>query len=42
MFIPVFKIGAVMGRIIGEALYLVYPLGFHFGDRIAQIIPGKK
>lgn len=42
MFIPVFKIGAAFGRIVGEALHLYFPLGIRYGGRISQIIPGKK
>lgn len=41
MFIPVFKIGAAFGRIIGEALHLYFPYGVRYGGRISQIIPGK-
>lgn len=42
MFIPVFKIGAALGRIVGEALHLYFPLGIRYGGHISQIIPGKK
>ncbi|XP_031617076.1 chloride channel protein 2 isoform X2 [Contarinia nasturtii] len=40
MFIPVFKIGAAFGRIVGEALHLYFPLGIRYGGHISQIIPG--
>lgn len=40
MFIPVFKIGAAFGRIVGEALHLYFPYGVRYGGKIAQIIPG--
>lgn len=42
MFIPVFKIGAAFGRIVGEALHLYFPLGIRYGGHISQIIPGMK
>lgn len=41
MFIPVFKIGAAFGRIVGEALHLYFPMGIRYGGRISQIIPGN-
>lgn len=41
MFIPVFKIGAAFGRIVGEAMHLYFPLGIRYGGQISQIIPGK-
>lgn len=41
MLIPVFKIGAAFGRIVGEALHLYFPYGVRYGGRISQIIPGK-
>lgn len=41
MFIPVFKIGAAIGRIVGEALHLYFPMGIRYGGRISQIIPGN-
>lgn len=40
MFIPVFKIGAALGRMVGEALHLYFPLGIRYGGHISQIIPG--
>lgn len=40
MFIPVFKIGAAMGRIVGEVLHLYFPYGVRYGGRVSQIIPG--
>lgn len=41
MFIPVFKIGAAIGRMVGEALHLYFPMGIRYSGRISQIIPGK-
>lgn len=35
-----FKIGAALGRIVGEALHIYSPLGIRYGGRISQIIPG--
>jgi H+/Cl- antiporter ClcA len=40
-FIPVFKIGASLGRMIGEAMHLWFPQGVHYGSAVAPIIPGK-
>ncbi|XP_055299959.1 chloride channel protein 2 isoform X4 [Sitodiplosis mosellana] len=40
MFIPVFKIGASLGRMVGESLHLYFPLGIRYGGHISQIIPG--
>ncbi|EAA07584.4 AGAP002891-PA [Anopheles gambiae str. PEST] len=40
MFIPVFKIGAAFGRIIGEAMHLWFPHGVRYGGMLAPIIPG--
>lgn len=40
MFIPVFKIGAAFGRIIGESFYLWFPNGVRYGGHISQIIAG--
>ncbi|XP_058128872.1 chloride channel protein 2 isoform X2 [Anopheles ziemanni] len=40
MFIPVFKIGAAFGRIIGEAMHLSFPHGVRYGGMLAPIIPG--
>lgn len=39
-FIPVFKIGASLGRIFGEAMHLWFPQGVHYGNILAPIIPG--
>lgn len=44
-FIPVFKIGAALGRIVGECMHLLFPLGMRYRsyanvDLIAEIIPG--
>lgn len=40
MFIPVFKIGAAFGRIVGESIHLWFPHGIRYGGRISPIIPG--
>lgn len=40
IFIPVFKIGAALGRIAGEALHLYFPTGVRYGGHINPIIPG--
>ncbi|GFG36827.1 hypothetical protein Cfor_08654 [Coptotermes formosanus] len=39
-FIPVFKIGASLGRMFGEAMHLWFPQGVHYGNTVAPIIPG--
>ncbi|CAG9832116.1 unnamed protein product [Diabrotica balteata] len=40
IFIPVFKIGAATGRIIGELMHLWFPSGMRYGGKVAKIIPG--
>lgn len=40
MFIPVFKIGAALGRIAGELIHLWFPLGVRYGGKLSPIIPG--
>jgi chloride channel 2 len=39
-FIPVFKIGAAFGRMVGELMHLWFPEGMRYGGIIAPIIPG--
>lgn len=39
-FIPVFKIGAGFGRIVGELMHLWFPTGMRYGGNVAKIIPG--
>lgn len=39
-FIPVFKIGAGIGRIVGELMHIWFPYGMRYGGNVAQIIPG--
>lgn len=40
-FIPVFKIGAALGRMAGEAMHLVFPQGLRYGSGLtASIVPG--
>lgn len=38
--IPIFKIGAAFGRIIGEAMQLWFPEGLRIGAAVAPILPG--
>lgn len=40
IFIPVFKIGAALGRICGEGMHLWFPHGVRYGGQINPIIPG--
>ncbi|XP_024874797.1 chloride channel protein 2 isoform X1 [Temnothorax curvispinosus] len=40
IFIPVFKIGAALGRAVGEAMALWFPTGVRYGGVITPIIPG--
>ncbi|XP_030756628.1 chloride channel protein 2 isoform X2 [Sitophilus oryzae] len=40
IFIPVFKIGAGFGRIMGELMHIWFPQGMRYGGNISQIIPG--
>ncbi|KAK6641646.1 hypothetical protein RUM44_013361 [Polyplax serrata] len=39
-FIPVFKIGAGIGRAMGELMHIWFPYGVRYGGFITQIIPG--
>ncbi|CAH1103822.1 unnamed protein product, partial [Psylliodes chrysocephalus] len=39
-FIPVFKIGAAFGRIVGELMHMWFPTGMRYGGKIAEIVPG--
>ncbi|XP_017486297.1 PREDICTED: chloride channel protein 2-like [Rhagoletis zephyria] len=39
-FIPVFKIGAAFGRLVGELMVLFFPLGVPFGGSTNPIVPG--
>lgn len=39
-FIPVFKIGAGFGRIVGELMHMWFPSGMRYGGQVATIIPG--
>ncbi|KAJ8679361.1 hypothetical protein QAD02_015148 [Eretmocerus hayati] len=40
IFIPVFKIGAALGRVVGEAMALQFPHGVRYGGVITPIVPG--
>ncbi|XP_058984503.1 chloride channel protein 2 isoform X7 [Musca domestica] len=40
IFIPVFKIGAGLGRLIGESMHLWFPNGVRYGGRLSPINPG--
>lgn len=40
IFIPVFKIGAGLGRLVGEAMHLWFPSGVRYGGKLSPIIPG--
>jgi hypothetical protein len=39
-FGPVFKMGAAIGRLMGELLLVYAPSGFHFGNIFDTVIPG--
>ncbi|XP_074040499.1 chloride channel protein 2 isoform X2 [Leptinotarsa decemlineata] len=39
-FIPVFKIGAAFGRIVGELMHWWFPNGMQYGGKVATIVPG--
>ena len=41
IFIPVFKIGAALGRAVGEAMALWFPNGVRYGGIITPIVPGN-
>ncbi|XP_059609893.1 chloride channel protein 2 isoform X2 [Phlebotomus argentipes] len=40
IFIPVFKIGAAIGRLVGEGIHLWFPNGVRYGGKLSPIIPG--
>ncbi|XP_058462740.1 chloride channel protein 2-like [Malaya genurostris] len=41
MFVPVFKIGAALGRLVGEAMHVWFPSGLPYGaGMLAPIVPG--
>lgn len=40
IFIPVFKIGAAFGRLVGEGMHLWFPYGVRYGGHISTVIPG--
>jgi len=40
-FIPVFKIGAGLGRAIGEVMHLCFPFGVRYSGIVTPIIPGN-
>ncbi|XP_003736836.2 chloride channel protein 2 isoform X7 [Drosophila pseudoobscura] len=40
MFIPVFKIGAGFGRLVGEFMATTFPHGVRYGGRLSPIMPG--
>lgn len=39
-FIPVFKIGAAVGRIIGEMVHMYFPNGVRHGKYVTPVVPG--
>lgn len=40
LFIPLFKMGAGLGRLIGELMAYTFPEGISFGSRVYPILPG--
>lgn len=40
VFIPLFKIGAALGRIVGELVHAAFPLGLRYGHHLSPILPG--
>ena len=41
IFIPVFKMGAAFGRLVGELLAMWFPQGVRYGGHISPIRPGE-
>lgn len=39
-FVPVFKMGAAMGRLIGELMHLWFPYGINFSGDRWPVVPG--
>lgn len=40
VFIPLFKIGAALGRVVGELVHAAFPFGLRYGDHLSPILPG--
>ncbi|XP_062540318.1 chloride channel protein 2-like [Armigeres subalbatus] len=40
MFIPMFKIGSGYGRLVGEAMAVLFPVGIGYAGKLMPIIPG--
>ncbi|XP_064456611.1 chloride channel protein 2-like [Ornithodoros turicata] len=40
LFIPVFKMGAAFGRLVGETMAVLFPEGIRMGDNLNKVIPG--
>ncbi|XP_035209819.1 chloride channel protein 2-like isoform X3 [Stegodyphus dumicola] len=40
VFIPIFRIGAAFGRLVGECMAAWFPEGIRMGDNIFKILPG--
>ncbi|XP_035225606.1 chloride channel protein 2-like [Stegodyphus dumicola] len=40
VFIPIFRIGAAFGRLVGECMAAWFPDGIRMGDNIFKILPG--
>ena len=39
--VPIFKVGAAFGRMVGEAMHLWFPEGIRSGSVISPILPGE-
>ncbi|CAN7996816.1 unnamed protein product [Ixodes hexagonus] len=40
LFIPVFKMGAAFGRLVGETMAVLFPEGIRMGENLNKVIPG--
>ena len=40
-FVPVFKMGAALGRIVGELMFLWFPDGINYSGSNWPIVPGE-
>ncbi|KAL4712558.1 hypothetical protein ACJJTC_007574 [Scirpophaga incertulas] len=40
IFVPAFKMGASLGRAVGEVMHILCPLGVAYGGRVQRVLPG--
>lgn len=40
--VPIFRMGAAFGRMIGEAMHLWFPEGIRVGSIVSPVVPGNR